>query len=69
VEQGSTYRHPNCLDVDMHVLRVLRMDPDKVRLRVLWVNQRSRLIHETDEVEIGRDQINEWKQVGPTPRR
>lgn len=66
IARSHTYRHRNCTEVDMHVVRLLYFNSDWFRLEVAWVNRHNPLICIPDTVRIWRKDLGNWIDLGDT---
>ena len=62
---GRLYRHPRCLDVDIHVVKVAWAGPVYVRVRVLYWHRslKTFLFLEPETVYVQRKDLPRWKDV------
>jgi hypothetical protein len=60
--KGETYRHRNCLDVDMHVQKVKYKGVRVWKLKVIWV-LRNGVVLEQDKVSVKKKDFENWTKV------
>jgi len=60
--RGARYRHRNCLDIDIEVIKVMFRDSKRVKLKVQYINQRSGLSlgFSPERVEIKKEDFKNW---------
>lgn len=61
--QTRTYRHKNCLDIDIYVSKITYRGPNYWKLRVFYVHQRLGYIIEKETVKINKKDFKNWKEV------
>ncbi len=66
IGREKTYRHQNCLDVDMYVVRVLWFTEDYFKLDVIWVNRKNPEILNPDRVVLHRKDLGNWEELSDT---
>jgi hypothetical protein len=60
---GCTYRHPDCLDVDLYVVRVINTSPLGQELKVQYVTQNTKRLIEEDTVLVQTEDVKNWFEV------
>lgn len=63
--QGDTWRHKDCTDMDVYVVKVEFGCPTYTKLKVKYLNRRAKnLLHaDTDTVTIPRTAYHNWRLV------
>ena len=60
----AVYRHRNCLDVDILVLKVQYTGPKYTRLRIMYFYRNGTSLNIGDNVKIETAQYLNWRRVG-----
>jgi hypothetical protein len=71
IRRNKTYRHPNMLDVDMHVVSIAYIGYSYLKLNVVWVNRHDPNILWPDKVKLLKRHVKDWteiKSTTPPPR-
>lgn len=64
IKRNTTYRHRNCIDVDMHIVRILWFTEDYFKLEVVWVNRHHPEVLIPDKiVRLNRKDLHNWSVV------
>lgn len=63
IARAHIYRHRNCIDLDMHVVRILWMSATYFKLDVVWVNRFSPNILNPDRVVLQIKDLPNWTDV------
>ncbi len=62
---GEYYRHSNCLDLDIKVLKREFESDNYSKLKVAWINkQRTIVAQDVDYVVVKASDYSKWKWVG-----
>jgi hypothetical protein len=62
--RGKTYRHMNCLDVDMYVSKVVFVGLYYYKIKVIWLDRNNPdLNYGMDRVRLMRKDVNKWSEV------
>ena len=63
--RGARYRHRNCLDIDIEVLKVMFRDSKRVKLKIQYIYQRNGLSlgFPPQRVEINKSDFENWSMV------
>lgn len=62
---GYVYKHENCLDMHVFVLKRQYTSPDYAKYKVAYVDSKFRLYHGgTETVKIYHKDLEKWKYVG-----
>lgn len=56
----GTYRHKNCLGIDIYVHKIIDIEPDSWIVRVSYIDERSKGYYGTETVKIVKSQFNNW---------
>jgi hypothetical protein len=62
---GARYRHRNCLDIDIEVVKVMYRDSNRIKLKVIYVRQSDGASYgfPPERVEIKRKDYCNWSPV------
>lgn len=60
---GHTYRHINCLDIDVDCLKVTYVGVNYIKAKLRLFHRRNLAVYETGMFKIQRKDLKKWKIV------
>jgi hypothetical protein len=64
MKNGNLYRHRNCIDVDIYIVKIVHIGKDSFKAKVRYWNRHGNYVIETDQVVIQKKDLPNWKWVG-----
>lgn len=61
--EGNTYRHRNCIEVDMKVNTIHALESEYLKLSVTWINRYHAHITWEDSVTVKTKDLLDWVKV------
>ena len=63
MRKGKTYRHRNCIDMDMWIIKIQYLGPRYMKLKICWVNRFNPNILHPDHVTVQLKDMCNWAEV------
>lgn len=64
VRTGKTCKHRSCLDLDMHILKIVYLNNEYFKLKVVWVHKKYGYLYtQSGTINLYRKHLKNWSDV------